>query len=125
MKDIYSNSTGVIVWLGGVQSSALSSTVSVISSTSTQFASDTAVQLGSIIGPDGVLLSDQELQFLKAYTTANVLGMPAMNAYKCIASFFSLFRRVLVLQGASSHKTVTVCPGTHWFPWANFPQFLQ
>jgi hypothetical protein len=120
MKDIYNDSTGVIVWLGGEQSSTLSSAVSVIASISKQFTSDTLLRPESIIGPEGVLLSDQEFELLKKYTTEKVLGMPAMEAYKCIASFYSLpwFRRVWVLQEAS-HRTVIVRLGAHSFPWSS------
>lgn len=121
MKDIYNDSIGVIVWLGGEKSSTLSSAVYVIASISKQFASDTLLRPESIIGPEGVLLSDQEFELLKKYTTDKVLGMPAMEAYKCIASFFSLpwFRRVWVLQEASSHRTVIVRLGAHSFPWGS------
>jgi hypothetical protein len=121
MKDIYNDSTGVIVWLGCDQSSTLSSAVSVIASISKQFASDTLLRSESIIGPEGVLLSDQEFQLLKTYTTDKVLGMSAMEAYECISSFFSLpwFRRVWVLQEASSHRTVIVRLGAHSFPWGS------
>ena len=120
MKEIYSSSSEVLIWLGDT-SPGLSSAVSVILAISQHFESRTSRKSGSIIDPDGLMLMEEEIRILETFTSELILGMPRKAAYKYIALFFALpwFRRVWVLQEVFSNASITVHLGSHSFTWGS------
>ncbi|KAH9868802.1 hypothetical protein J1614_007876 [Plenodomus biglobosus] len=111
MKDIYSKSSGVVVWLGPT-TERLTAAVKTINDISKRFQNDTSISPSSVVGPSGLNLSEEDTAHLQSYTE---------YSYEEIAHFFSLpwFRRVWVLQEALSQATITVRLGTQSLHWGS------
>lgn len=117
MKNIYDNAAGVVVWLGN--DSALHDACPVIHAIYESFLTETSLESGSLIGSEGLNISQEHLDTLQRFTKAKVQEYTPLKAYELLAQFFSLpwFRRVWVLQEASSHRTVTARLGEYTLPF--------
>ncbi|CAO2657148.1 Nn.00g032740.m01.CDS01 [Neocucurbitaria sp. VM-36] len=120
MKNIYSNASGVVIWLGDSDLS-LKSSVSTVTAISERFQADTGMTAASIVGPDGLRLSSVDIELLRSYDSSEILDSTRGDAYKLLAHFFALpwFRRVWVLQEAFAHNKIIVRLGEHTLPWGS------
>ncbi|PSN70121.1 HET-domain-containing protein [Corynespora cassiicola Philippines] len=118
MNKIYSNAAGVVIWLGEC-TDELSKAVSVIYAISEYFAQQVSLRASSILGEDGLHLTLNDLDILKRYTSVDVWAVTTEEAYNYLASLFTLpwFRRVWVLQEASSRTAISVRIGKYYVPW--------
>ncbi|KAF1974397.1 hypothetical protein BU23DRAFT_531979 [Bimuria novae-zelandiae CBS 107.79] len=117
MKSIYDKAEDVVVWLGGSQSAQTARPI--ISWIYESLLAKTGLKAASIAGSEGLKLNQEHLYLLKEFTTVDIPGSSPIQAYELLAQFFSLpwFRRVWVLQEASSHRTVTARIGEYTLPF--------
>ncbi|CAI6335676.1 unnamed protein product [Periconia digitata] len=117
MRRIYSQSSGVMIWLGEGESEQFAqSCTEIIDTMSTRFTSATGVPHDSIIGSQGLTLNLQQLEALRVDATS----LPARyDIYTQISRFFMLpwFRRVWVLQEAFANTTVLAWFGSRHLYW--------
>ncbi|KAJ4374357.1 hypothetical protein N0V83_003098 [Neocucurbitaria cava] len=120
MKDIYSNASGVVIWLGD-SDVRLEAALVAIYAISKKFQADTGMAAACIVGPDGLRLDPTSIEHLQSYGLFEILSNTPENIYKLLAHLFALpwFRRVWVLQEAFAHSKITVRLGEHKLPWGS------
>lgn len=118
MRNIYSKSTSVIVWIEG-STNTTESSISFVRELAVKFERDTGISPDQILGPTGIRLDWKHLQLLKEYKFDHEISEATRHAYSAIGDFFShpWFRRVWVLQEVSSASSATVLLGNHSLPW--------